>query len=539
VAMRGNGRLVATRDRFLTSPGPTEHIEMQSVPTPTPVRLFERVRIVTIYRAGYIHSAAFREYAFGLLAAFAALGAKVDAADNELLVGDGINVVFGAHLLDPGAELPPNTLIVNLEQMRAGWPAQFPHYIELLRRHVVFDYSPSNVCRIRELTGNPHVHVLRPGYVPQLSCIEPAVKQDVDVLFYGSLNERRREILDALRAAGLVVQHLMGVYGAERDQWIARSKIVLNVHFYEDKIHEVVRTSFLLANRKAVVSECEPGTEIDDDMREAVVAVPYGDIVQTCVALAKDDARRHAVEQRGFEIFARRDQAALLAALLPQLSAPIPSRINLGSGKAYDSERLNIDIDPKWQPDILGDLANAAGLTQIFFSPRHGLTRLEAGQFDEITAMDVLEHVPDLVTFMTHCLELLRVGGAMRVGVPYDLSYGAWQDPTHVRAFNERSWLYYTDWHWYTGWTHARFDLAQLNMTLSPVGESLKARGVSDEEIFRTPRAVDDMQAVLIKRMLTEPERERALAWRRGALRAAPGMASAGKDAGARVSQRQ
>ncbi|WP_433703813.1 hypothetical protein [Paraburkholderia sacchari] len=495
-------------------------------------RLFERVRIVTIQRADYIHGAAFREYAFGLLAAFAALGARVDAADNELLTGEGVNVVFGAHLLDPGSVLPPNTIVVNLEQMRAGWPAQFPHYIELLRRHVVFDYSLSNVERIRELTGNPHVHVLKPGYVPQLTTIEPAGNQDVDVLFYGSLNERRRKILDGLRDAGLVVQHLMGVYGAARDQWIARSKIVLNVHFYDDKIHEIVRTSWLLANRKAVVSECAPDTEIDVDVRGAIVAVAYGELVKTCVALVKDDARRREVEQRGFEIFARRDQAALLAAALAHVSRPVPRRINLGSGKAYDPERLNIDIDAKWQPDILGDLANPAGLKQIFFSPRYGLTRLEAGQFDEITAMDVLEHVPDLVTFMTSCLELLRVGAEMRVGVPYDLSYGAWQDPTHVRAFNERSWLYYTEWHWYTGWTRARFDLAQLSMTLSPTGQTLKARGVPDDEIFRTPRAVDNMQAVLVKRLLTESERERALAWHRGAQRAVPATGSGPGNAG-------
>ncbi|QGZ54954.1 methyltransferase domain-containing protein [Paraburkholderia acidiphila] len=412
---------------------------MQNLPIPP--RMYERARIVTVQPAGYAHSAAFHEFAFGLQAALAALGTQVDASNNEFLAGDGVNFVFGAHLLAPGSVLPSNTVIVNLEQMRAGWPARIPHYLEMLRLHPVLDYSSSNVGRIRELTGSAHVHMLTPGYVPQLTRIA-AAEQDVDVLFYGSLNERRHRILEALRAVGLVVQHLRGVYGEERDRWIARSKIVLNVHYYDDKIHEVVRTSWLLANRKAVVSECEPDTEIADDLREAVVAVPYDDLVQTCVALAKDDARRHAVEQRGFEIFSQRDQTAILAALLPKLSLPVPRRINLGSGKSYDPERLNIDIDPKWQPDILGDLANPAGLKQIFFSPRYGLVRLEAGQFDEIEAIDVLEHVPALTPFMTHCLELLREGGAMRVFVPHDLSYGAWQDPTHVRAFNERSWWY-------------------------------------------------------------------------------------------------
>ena len=106
-----------------------------------------------------------------------------------------------------------------------------------------------------------------------------------------------------------------------------------------------------------------------------------------------------------------------------------------------------------------------------------------------------------------------QIGGAMRIGVPYDLSWGAWQDPTHVRAFNERSWLYYTDWHWYLGWAEARFDMKEMGMKLSPVGEALRQRGVPGDEIFRTPRAVDEMQVVLVKRSLNDAERQQALAY--------------------------
>jgi hypothetical protein len=96
---------------------------------------------------------------------------------------------------------------------------------------------------------------------------------------------------------------------------------------------------------------------------------------------------------------------------------------------------------------------------------------------------------------MTNCKELLRVGGQMRIHVPYDLSLGAWQDPTHVRAFNENSWKYYTEWHWYLGWPD-RFELTTLEMRLSKVGEALE---LPQDEIIRTPRAVDSMYVVLTK----------------------------------------
>jgi len=479
-------------------------------------RLFERVRLLMIKPPDYPHSAAFDELSIGLGAAFAGLGAQVDRAVNQPLSGEGVNLVFGAHLIAPQVSLPANSIIVNAEQIRSGQFVQ-PHYLDLLQRHAVLDYSPRNVALLRERLGHAHVHVLKLGYAAALSRIKNAPQPDIDVLFYGSINERRKRILDALAAAGLKVHVLTGVYGAERDALIARSKVVLNVHYYDDKIHEVVRSSYLLANRKCVLSECDADTEIEPDLRAAVVPVAYAQVVEACIALVRDDARRRAQEQNGFEIFARRDQAALLAEVLPRLSLPLPGRINLGSGKAFDAAQLNIDINPQWQPDVLGDLTAPAGLRQIFFSRRFGLLRLDPDEFDEISAIDVLEHVPDLVGLMTRCLELLRTGGAMRIGVPYDLSWGAWQDPTHIRAFNERSWLYYTDWHWYLGWVHARFVLSDIKMALSPVGDALRQRGASNDEIFRTPRGVDNMQVVLTKRLLTEQEKRQAGAWHSGA----------------------
>lgn len=482
-----------------------------------PPHLFERVRLFVASPDGYVHSAAFHEWMAALAAAFSALGTQVDTSTDTLLIGEGVNLVFGAHLFAPEVLLPANCVLVNLEQFPDSIMAREAHYLALLKRHPVLDYSPHNAERVRQAIGHSWVHVLRIGYMPALTRIDRAAQEDVDVLFYGTVNERRQAIIDALASTGLRLKVLNGVYGAERDAWIARSKVVLNMHYYESKVHEVIRTSYLLANRKAVVSECAADTEIDDDLRAAVVAVPYEQIASACRELVLDEPRRAEIEKNGFELFARRDQVAILAELLPRLSRPLPRRINLGSGKAFDADRLNIDIDPKWHPDIVGDIAGPHGLNQVFFSRRFGFVRLQPGGFDEITVMDVLEHVPDLVLFMTRCLELLTDGGSMRIGVPYDLSWGAWQDPTHVRAFNERSWLYYTDWHWYLGWQQARFDTTELQMVLSTLGQELQQRGIGIDEICRTPRAVDSMQVLLTKRALTDAEREQATQWLAGA----------------------
>jgi len=104
----------------------------------------------------------------------------------------------------------------------------------------------------------------------------------------------------------------------------------------------------------------------------------------------------------------------------------------------------------------------------------------------------------------------------MYISVPYDLSYGAWQDPTHVRAFNEKSWLYYTDWYWYLGWTDSRFVLEDLQFSPSEVYHSLISTVFTREEAIRFPRAIDSMQVVLKKVLLSDSERQISLNYAQG-----------------------
>jgi hypothetical protein len=177
----------------------------------------------------------------------------------------------------------------------------------------------------------------------------------------------------------------------------------------------------------------------------------------------------------------------------------LPKRINLGSGKDFREDYLNIDINKKWNPDLYIDFGKEFPDNWTFNTNRFGRYTIDYGYFEKIVANDVLEHVPNLIQCMTNCLNLLAVGGTMEILVPYDLSYGAWQDPTHVRAFNERSWLYYTDWYWYIGWGRERFELTRLEYVTSPYGAELISRGVVLEDVARTPRAVDSMKVELTK----------------------------------------
>src|SRR6185437_9199996 len=200
-------------------------------------------------------------------------------------------IVLGAHMLDGAAldSLPADAIIYNSEQIDSDSRWLTGPYVAALRTHEVWDYSAENVRRLTTL-GVPSVQFVPVGYIPEQVRI-PHPSDEIDVLFYGSVNPRRQHILDQLKAQGLNVVVLFGKYGEERDAAIARAKVVLIVHYYESKIFEVVRAAYLLSNRKAVVAEIGPDTFVEPDLRGAVRGVPYEHLVGACVELARDPAQ--------------------------------------------------------------------------------------------------------------------------------------------------------------------------------------------------------------------------------------------------------
>jgi len=194
-----------------------------------------------------------------------------------------------------------------------------------------------------------------------------------------------------------------------------------------------------------------------------------------------------------------------------------PKKINLGSGKDFRKYFINIDINSYWQPDVVIDFNNPASsfnpdgyICERFSSPVY----FHENSFLLIVANDVLEHIPNLVQFMSNCIFLLDTGGIMDICVPYELSLGAWRDPTHIRAFNEESWKYYTEWFWYLGWKKYRFKLIDINFIFSEYGRSYydetiknKEPNIIIKEMLRMPRMIDSMNVKLKKILLSEEDK--------------------------------
>ncbi|MDL2336338.1 MAG: hypothetical protein QFE16_00705 [Pseudomonadota bacterium] len=443
------------------------------------------IHLCIVQPTGYVHSLGLLDQARYFRFQFRRLGATVSMAKNRLR-HDAVNFVFGAHLgFDTELSQRNACIFVNLEQLGDGGAQVTPEYLKLLAASAVVDYDADNVAGYaRDALDVPLVPFL---YAPYLTPPEPLPLEErpIDLLFFGSMNPRRRAWIDRIEALGRTVSVFdSALYGPERDHYIAQAKAVLNVHFYESSRFEQARVSHCLSLGTPVISERTAQTRPHPDFEDSVlwlqsdeeVAQFFGEDFGTPACF---DAMR-----AGLDRFRSADPIEAYADLLAFASgfgtqhaerrdkaAWRPTRINLGSGKDYRSGWLNLDVQDSAHPDLLLDLSQPLTLPLQASSPSAGPLLLAEGSVQVINANNVLEHVPDLAALMGNCLRLLDLGGELRIEVPCERSPTAWQDPTHVRAMNENSWIYYTEWFWYLGWFEHRFEALEstyLDLGLKP-----------------------------------------------------------------------
>lgn len=116
-----------------------------------------------------------------------------------------------------------------------------------------------------------------------------------------------------------------------------------------------------------------------------------------------------------------------------------------------------------------------------------------------------VEHVVDLVAFMNEAHRILVPGGTFEIVHPYQHSDRAWQDPTHVRALNMRSWDYYNAGelralgHDYDAIT-ADFEVMEREAIISPELAEAYPDGVPDWMLIHCVNVISDVRVLLKKR---------------------------------------
>ena len=227
------------------------------------------------------------------------------------------NIIFAFHLLgwDVLRALPEGSIIYNLEQYsrhaESGYGEEVFDFVA--KKFQIWDYSRDNFVLWEKYRPTYPLSLVRVGYAPVLTRIAKPDVQDIDVLIYATPTETRWHIFQLLCSHGLRVVFVYGFYGKDRDDLIARSKIVLNIGQY-DRTFEIVRASFLMANRKAVVADVYDDISIEADIADGVMFVFYQDVVTACLRLLENDTYRAGLEERAFNAICQRDMAVIMEA---------------------------------------------------------------------------------------------------------------------------------------------------------------------------------------------------------------------------------
>ena len=434
------------------------------------------VNLSIVQQSGDPHALCFLDQARYLRYHLGRLGVACQLSKNRLY-RDRLNIVFGAHKgFDRKLADHFPCVILNLEQIGREGANLSPAYLELLACLPTFDYDPANQQAYRSARAGPCVRFLDAPYLRSGRSPLPLADRPLDLLFFGSINERRRQLIGQIEASGCrVAMFDQALYGPERDEIILQAKAVLNLHYYETGRLEQARISHCLSLGTPVISERKFDAEIPAEFDKAVFWAPSEAIVPFVTrTLAAPDF--YSESERKLAQFRRADPFESLRPLVEFLGrvareyaagrrntpAPALRRLNLGSGKDYLAGWINVDILERSQPDLILDLSRQISLPLTVRSATLGEVTLAPGSLEVVHANNVLEHVGDLPTLMTNALDLLAEGGILAVEVPYEGARTAWQDPTHVRAMNENSWIYYTDWFWYLGWFSHRFAIAHF-----------------------------------------------------------------------------
>ena len=170
-------------------------------------------------------------------------------------------------------------------------------------------------------------------------------------------------------------------------------------------------------------------------------------------------------------------------------------KLDLACGEHPAPGHVAVDIA---LPAGADNLAEGWVLADLF-APRWPF---RSSSVEAVNCSHFVEHVPDLVAFMEELWRILEPDGRATIAHPYQFSRRAWQDPTHVRALNENSWLYYSrEWRAAEGLGHYPMVADFAVEELVPIGSGRyahMARAQLLAEATHQVNVIDDLRVTLV-----------------------------------------
>lgn len=253
----------------------------------------------------YIHSNVFHEIEAAMFFTLQRMGYEVTNSVNEFKTG-ARNIVFGMHHCPVDVvrhDIPKDTIVYSLEQMRDG-----PECLRWCRKYrglEVWDYSMRNSEVLRK-AGVENIKHCKIGYVPEITYFERNIpeERDIDILAYMNPSPRRTAVMDIFeKDPNINFVSINSVYGDERDDYIKRAKLVINLHNNDNKIFEMVRVTHLIQNKVPVLCERNSYTDFPEYMEGTVFTAPYEQFVSKAYEIIRNPKQLDEQAEKGLEVF--------------------------------------------------------------------------------------------------------------------------------------------------------------------------------------------------------------------------------------------
>jgi hypothetical protein len=126
-------------------------------------------------------------------------------------------------------------------------------YLNLIKNaNYIWDFCVKNKTMFENYPFSNYYYLACPFIKSNINIIN--INNKYDIFFYGTLNHRRRNILNKLKDNKYNIYILDNIRGNERDEIIKQSKIILNLHFYNEAGLETCRLNEVLQFNKLVIS---------------------------------------------------------------------------------------------------------------------------------------------------------------------------------------------------------------------------------------------------------------------------------------------
>ena len=207
-----------------------------------------------------------------------------------------------------------NVIFINVESMFVkDWYGLFLLFYNKINRVItIFDYTYKNALKFKQISDNINWTILAPTYLPELEENRwSSDKRDIDILFFGSLNDRRNKIkrrLDRLLKFTKRTIFLNNKFDITADS-CRRCRIALVINYYPNNcpIDYYRIQQYIMRGIFFIHEEVQSEDKNSDEYRllcRTVPFIPYEQIPQVCMEyLEKTDEELDAIAAETLNIY--------------------------------------------------------------------------------------------------------------------------------------------------------------------------------------------------------------------------------------------